>query len=298
MAVDRRLTFPVTREWAGSGNVTLRGNCWGDPRAPLVLLLHGGGQTRHAWKQTGERLARRGYHAVALDARGHGESDWSDEADYSPATMAADIAAVAAAIAPPSTALVGASMGGGASIVAASRQPDDFHAIVLVDMVPQMEPDGVQAIWDFLDRNLDGFASLEDAHEAVASYQPHRKRERNLDGLKKNLRLRDDGRYHWHWDPKWSTANRDLRRYMDKLQAAAEKLTVPALLLRGVHSNVLSQRGVDAFLRACPHAEYVNVKDAAHMIAGDRNDIFADAVIDFLGRAMTQPAPMNGSHEG
>lgn len=300
MEPDRGLNAPappVTRQWEGFGGVPICGDCWGSPDAPLVLLLHGGGQTRHAWKETGERLALQGFHAVALDARGHGASGWAPDGDYSPGTMAGDVAAVVRQIAPPRTALVGASMGGGMSLNATEAWPELFEAVVLVDIVPRMEADGVKAIWAFLDRNRDGFDTLEEVHEAVVSYQPHRKRKRNLEGLKKNLRMSEDGRLYWHWDPKWREGITDIDAYAAKLERAAVSLRIPVLLLRGVHSNVLSQDGVDAFLRVCPHAEYVNVKEASHMIAGDRNDVFADAVLDFLGRAFSKtdgpdtPAP-------
>lgn len=297
METDRELIQPLTRRWMREDGLRLCGDCWGNPQAPLVLLLHGGGQTRHAWKRTGELLARRGFHAVALDARGHGDSDWAAGGAYSPDDMAEDIIAVAAEIAAPQTALVGASMGGGAALVAAARAPSRCDALVLVDIVPRMEVAGIHAIWAFLDRNTDGFDTLEEVHEAVASYQPHRKRKRNLEGLKKNLRIGGDGRYYWHWDPDWRTANRNISAYMDRLDQAARALSAPVLLVRGKHSNVLSQRGVDAFLDTCPQAEFVDVQDAAHMIAGDQNDAFSDAVIAFLERKMLPTGSSGGQDQ-
>ena len=128
----------------------------------------------------------------------------------------------------------------------------------------------------------DGFDSLEEVADAIASYQPHRQRPRNLDGLAKNVRLGDDGRYHWHWDPTFRGGTATSPKRSERLEACARNLTLPTLLVRGGLSDILSEEGARSFLELCPHSEYVNVTGAGHMVAGDRNDIFAGAVIEFL----------------
>lgn len=269
--------------WEGSRGVRIAGDSWGDPNGPLVILLHGGGQTRHAWKGTGRSLGAAGYFALALDARGHGDSDWDEEGEYSHNAKVADLIAVIDAIGKPSPVLVGASMGGGTSLIAVGENRVEAAALVLVDVAPRVELEGVIKIKDFMSQKPDGFDSLEEVAEAIANYQPHRERPRALDGLSKNVRLGEDGRYHWHWDPK-SRSTEDLGDRETRLEACARNLSLPTLLIRGGLSDVLSEEGVKEFLAMCPQAEYVNVGDAAHMVAGDRNDLFASSVVEFLSR--------------
>ena len=270
--------------WTGAGGVRLAGDSWGDASGPLVLLQHGGGQTRHAWKGTGQTLGAAGYHAVAFDARGHGDSDWDPAGDYSQDVMVEDLTRIVSGLGGRRPALVGASMGGGTSLVAVGEDHVDATALVLVDIAPRVELSGVKKIGDFMSGNPDGFESLQEVADAIARYQPHRARPANLDGLAKNVRLREDGRYHWHWDPKLRAGHRDLEQRQLRLEACARSLTLPTLLVRGGLSDILTEVGAREFLDLCPQSEYVNVTGAAHMVAGDRNDVFAEAVIDFLGR--------------
>lgn len=274
--------------WAGADGLTIAGDVWGAKGGRLVLLLHGGGQTRHAWKGAGETLAAAGYRAIAFDARGHGDSGWAKTAEqYTADNMVEDLKAVIAAEGADKPALVGASMGGGVCLLAAGEQRIEAGALVLVDMAPKTEPAGVAKIQAFMNQKPDGFDSLEEVAEAIATYQPHRKRPRQLDGLAKNVRLAPSGKYVWHWDPKRRSARSNahgIREYRQQLSDAADNLTLPTLLVRGGLSDVLSEEGAQSFLKQCPHAEYVSVKNAAHMVAGDRNDVFAGSVVEFLKR--------------
>jgi len=272
--------------WQGARGVRIAGDSWGDPHGPLVLLQHGGGQTRHAWKGAGEKLGAAGYHAIAFDARGHGDSDWAPDGLYGQDVMVEDLKCVVAALGNHRPVLVGASMGGGTSLVAVGEDHVDATALVMVDIGPRIEPEGVNKIWAFMNQKPEGFDSLEEVADAIASYQPHRNRPRSLDGLAKNVRLGADGRYHWHWDPRFRSARRDLDRRHERLEACSRSLTLPTLLVRGGLSDVLSEAGAQEFLRLCAHSEYVNVGGAAHMVAGDRNDLFGNAVIEFLARAV------------
>jgi non-heme chloroperoxidase len=269
--------------WEGHSGVTIAGDTWGTPGHQLVVLQHGGGQTRHAWKTAGETLGAAGYHVVAFDARGHSDSGWAPEDEYGVEFMVGDLMAVATALGSQRPILVGASMGGGTSLVATGEGHINAAALVLVDMAPRLEPEGTAKIHAFMSQKPEGFDSLEEVAEAIANYQPHRKRPRTLDGLAKNVRLGADGKYHWHWDPARRN-NRRMSEYRERLSQAADRLKAPTLLVRGGLSDVLSEEGAQAFLAQCPHAEYVNVSNAAHMVAGDRNDIFADSVIEFLKR--------------
>jgi len=277
--------------WPGAGGVRIAGDSWGDPNGPLVILQHGGGQTRHAWKGAGETLGAAGYFAVAFDARGHGDSDWAPDGQYGQDVMVEDLECVVAALGNRRPVLVGASMGGGTSLVAVGEDRVDATALVLVDVGPHIEAEGVGKIQAFMTRKPEGFDSLDEVADAIASYQPHRTRPRNVAGLAKNVRLGADGKYHWHWDPRFRAGRQVLDKRRERLEACSRNLKLPALLVRGGLSDLLSEEGARAFLALCPHSEYVNVTGAGHMVAGDRNDIFATAVIEFLKRTV----PVGGS---
>jgi non-heme chloroperoxidase len=269
----------------------IAGDTWGPVDGPLVVLLHGGGQTRHAWKGTGQLLARAGYFAVAFDARGHGDSDWARDGQYGQDAMVEDLQHVIAALGHRRPALVGASMGGGTSLVAAGEQVIDATALVLVDIAPRIEEVGVDLIRKFMDQSPEGFDSLEAVADAIASYQPHRPRPANLGGLGKNVRLATNGKYRWHWDPRIHPSRLDLMARHRRLEVCTTNLAVPVLLVRGGLSDVLTEAGVQEFLALCPGAEYVSIPDAAHMVAGDRNDVFGNSIIGFLSRVL----PLGGA---
>lgn len=261
----------------------LVGDAWGEQGAPPVVLLHGGGQTRHAWGETARDLAARGWYAIALDLRGHGESDWAPDGNYMIDAFVTDLQQVLTHFDRPPV-LVGASLGG---ITALLTEGEAAHpvsaAIVLVDITPRVNPQGVERIRAFMTAKPEGFASLEEAADAVAAYLPHRPRPKDLSGLAKNLRLGPDGRYRWHWDPQLMNPARFARaRDPERLLAAARSLRVPTLLVRGKLSDIVSEETAAEFLAAVPHARYVDVSGAGHMVAGDRNDIFSQAVIEFL----------------
>jgi non-heme chloroperoxidase len=179
-------------------------------------------------------------------------------------------------------------MGGGVSLVAVGEKHLEASALVLVDMAPRIDPEGTRRIREFMSQKPEGFDSLEEVAEAIANYLPHRPRPRQLDGLAKNVRLGADGKYHWHWDParRFGRSDEIETGYRARLYESANHLDLPTLLVRGGLSDVLSEAGAQSFLEQCPHAEYVNVDNAAHMVAGDRNDIFASSVIAFLQRVV------------
>lgn len=253
----------------------------------VVLLLHGGGQTRHSWHRSGARFAAAGWTTIALDARGHGDSAWAPDGDYSMDALVADLAQVVTELAAPPV-LVGASMGGITSLVAVGEKAVAARALVLVDVAPQVEPAGVQRILDFMASAPDGFASLEEVADAIAAYNPHRPRPRNLDGLRKNVRQWDDGRWHWHWDPAFLTVRDEPSRATqhERLKAAAASVEVPTMLVRGTQSDVVSAEGAEELQRLIPHATVREAK-AGHMVAGDDNDVFAQQVVQFLDDSLT-----------
>jgi len=272
--------------WTGHAGIRIAGDSWGPPNGPLVLLQHGGGQTRHAWRGAGKTLGEAGYHAVAFDARGHGDTDWAPDGNYSQDIMVRDLKCVITDLGNQRPVLVGASLGGGTSLVAVGERHVDATALVLVDVAPNIEVQGVENIHVFMSQNPEGFDSLEEVSKAIASYQPHRVRPRNLDGLGKNVRRGRNGKSYWHWDPQFRAAEFDLELRTKRLEACTVNLDLPTLLVRGGLTDLLSEAGAQAFLKLCPRAEYACISSAGHMVAGDRNDIFATAVIEFLSRVV------------
>ena len=269
----------------GHGDIKIAADVWGSNNQELVILLHGGGQTRHAWGETGKKLAEAGYHSVALDLRGHGDSEWDADGDYSIRAYKDDLVSIINEIGKPAR-LVGASLGGMASLALAGDEINSnlCTALIMVDIGIYPDPVGSDRIVSFMLSGEKGFDSLEDAAKSISDYLPHRKKPKDLEGLKKNLRLKDDGRYYWHWDPRFirrRPGSRD-KGYFDLQLKAAEKVTIPTLLIRGALSDVVTMEDVDYFLSVISHAKFVEIEKAAHMIAGDRNDIFAEEAIKFL----------------
>ena len=281
------MTSPATVEFRGEKSLKLVADEWNrgaGGKRPTILMLHGGGQNRFSWKNTGQVLADHGFHVIAIDARGHGDSDRAPGGEYTVNTLAGDVAEVLQQIGRP-VVLIGASMGGLTGIqVAYDAGPQLVTKLVLVDVVPRFENEGSHRIRDFMTRHVNGFDTLEEAADAIAEYLPYRKRPRNLEGLKKNLRHRD-GRWHWHWDPQFVTqTGDDPFMEIEKLEREAMALRVPILLIRGKLSDVVSPEGVADFLAKVPAAEFVELADAGHTAAGDDNDAFSAAVVAFVSR--------------
>ena len=278
---------PERIEIKADDGLVLVADDYGDRTALPVCLLHGGGQTRHSWHETALALAAAGFRALSVDLRGHGESGWSDLDHYDVTWFARDAAAVARSF-ERRPVLVGASIGGLSGILAHGEVATGplLLALILVDVATRLEPVGVARVIAFMTAHPDGFESLEQAADVVAQYLPHRPRPKTMAGLAKNLRRGEDGRYRWHWDPRWMqhdhrTTPEEFRTRMHK---AAKKLDIPTLLIRGGLSDVLSESGVKEFLELVPHAEYVDVLDAAHMVASDSNERFSAAILPFIRR--------------
>ncbi len=273
-----------------ANGVSIAADTYGDPANQLVLFLHGGGQTRHAWGGAARALAELGFYTVCTDHRGHGDSGWSAEGGYTLEVFARDLVELLRHF-DQKPIIVGASLGGIAALRAEALSDEPAaKGLVLVDTTPRMEAAGVSRVLRWMLDGLAGFASIDEAAAAVAAYLPHRERRTDISGLAKNLRLKDDGRYHWHWDPEmirawspdeWSDSEAAQREIQARLDAAS-RITIPIMLIRGRLSDVVSEENAQEFLSVVPHAEYVDLEDAAHMVAGDRNDAFTESVAEFI----------------
>jgi pimeloyl-ACP methyl ester carboxylesterase len=272
---------------------------WGTPDDPAVVLLHGGGQTRHAWRRAGERLAQLGFYALIPDLRGHGESAWSPDGRYSPELYGDDVRAWCTSVGKP-VALVGASLGGLSSLIAAGEAPRaQPRALVLVDIAHRGEPPGISRILNFMRAYPDGFDSFEHALSIVAQYLPHRAASAGAgEGLRRNLREREDGRLVWHWDPRLLQGTESTpttrAQYAQRMLAAARHVNAPILVVRGADSDVLSPEIADEFCREVPRAQRADVAGARHMVAGDQNDPFLEVIVEFLKQPeVAQAAPVS-----
>jgi pimeloyl-ACP methyl ester carboxylesterase len=272
----------IGRQWQIADGLTLAGETCGKADAPAVVLLHGGGQTRRSWTRAMRNLAAAGYFSLAFDMRGHGDSDWAPDGDYSVGALAGDLMRVLADV-PQPRAIIGASLGGLASFYAIATADEPLAtALVLVDVVLRPAQSGSDRIRTFMNAHRHGFATLEEAAEAVNAFDPARRRPANPERLRANLRQRPDGRFYWHWDPQVPEHQTPARA--DLLISVAPRMTVPTLLVRGEHSEFVDAAGVADMRRHVPQLEVLELAGAGHMITGDHNDAFLSGVGDFLAR--------------
>ncbi|MFF7725785.1 alpha/beta fold hydrolase [Streptomyces sp. NPDC008001] len=275
---------PRSRSFVGSGGTLLAADEWGAASSPPLVLLHGGGQTRRAWYRTGPRLAGMGWRVIAPDLRGHGASEWSADGDYDLDLFAEDVRELVAELGHRPV-LIGASLGGLSSLLAAGEAPmARIRALVLVDVAHRPDPRGARRIVEFMRRRPEGFASVGEAAALVSDLLPHRGRPDDPEGLRNNLRRHGD-RWVWHWDPRMLDSfegRMDPPGMADRLLGAARRTDVPILLVRGGISDVVREDIAEQFCDRVPNARRVDVADAGHMVAGDRNEHFIDAIVPFL----------------
>jgi pimeloyl-ACP methyl ester carboxylesterase len=229
-------------------------------------------------------LIEGGYSVINYDSRGHGDSDWSADGVYTFALRAQDLCSVLERVRGP-FALVGASMGGITSLQALG---DGLRpaAIVLVDIVLRPERNGVERVRAFMASHPDGFGNLDEAIDAVATYNPNRPRPSDPSGLMRNLRTGSDGRLRWHWDPRMvpKAVDADLAAMASIIDRLPSPNDTPVLLIRGRNSDVLSDASVADFRSHLQNTEVLDVAGAGHMVAGDSNEAFQRGVVEFLNR--------------
>ena len=267
--------------------VEIIGDRGGAEGAPAVILMHGGGQTRHSWDRTVDQLLEQGLQVLNYDARGHGESGWSADGAYALTDRSRDLQTVTALLAVPFL-LVGASLGG-ATAIQAIHGGFPPAGRVLAAIVPEQEAKGVERIVSFMRGHGAGFASIDEAVDAVASYNPDRPRPSDSGGLMRNLRRREDGRLYWHWDPRILETGPNVHHLaVQRAAATLENLPdLPVMLVRGLSSDVVSNEGVRAFQKRLPRLEVLDVAGAGHMVAGDRNDAFTAGILAFSERVLS-----------
>ncbi|MCH1615238.1 MAG: alpha/beta hydrolase [Acidimicrobiales bacterium] len=255
---------------------------WGQPTNPTLVLLHGGNQSAHSWDLVSLHLADR-YHIIALDQRGHGDSEWSRDADYSSSAMAADVNALINELAIREATIIGHSMGGMNAMRIALDFPNLNLRFVLVDIAPEMSSEGAKSIRQFVTENRE-FDDLQDFVASVQKYDPYRSAEHIQRTVKYNLLQRADGKFVSKRDHGQRLASTEQQRLnSDRFRLRdAKKMTGSTLLIRGSNSNILTQEAAHRFCEALPNGTLVTVSDSGHNVHGQNTLGFIEALTDFL----------------
>lgn len=251
---------------------------WGDPAAPPLVVLHGITGHARTWDTFAEAMASR-YRVLALDQRGHGESDWAD--DYAPDRRVEDLAAFADALGLGTFTLLGLSMGGICAYGYAAKYPERLEKLVIVDIAPELETEGMRRIGQ-------GFAEkseFDDPEEAVAQSRaanPRAPEDAVRHRVLNNLKQRDDGKWTFRHDPNVSGATRGPRQDPEPVWASFRAITCPALLIRGAESDLLGRAAAERMTREMQHCTLVEVPNAGHSVPLDNPPGFLAAASAFL----------------
>ncbi len=255
---------------------------WGSPGDPQVLLLHGGNQSSHSWDLVSLHLSDR-YHVFALDQRGHGDSEWNRELDYSIDAMVSDAAAFIADQQLDRPIVFGHSMGGRVTLTMAVEHPDLAQALVIVDVGPEISTEGAKVISNFVVNNVE-FDDLDVFLDAVAAYDKFRSREHIARTVKYNMLRRVDGKYVSKVDHRRiPTPNRDLT--LDDVAT----IGCPVLVVRGAESDLLTADAAERFVDRLPHGTLVTVANTGHNVHSGNTPGFLDAITPFLAGLAGEP---------
>ena len=229
------------------------------------------------------RVAIFTYAVAPLDQRGHGDSEWARNGDYSNLTMAQDAQAFVAAIGLQNPIVMGHSMGGRNTLLFTRMNPDYPRALVIVDVGPETMEAGRKTISNFVKRN-EIFDDLEHFIRNVREYDPYRSREHIERTVKYNMLERADGKYiskcdyrRWRGEIEVHDENRDAISLGD-----LASFKMPALVVRGANSNILADDAAERFREALPKGNLVTVPDCGHNVHSQNTLGFIDAVGKFL----------------
>lgn len=267
--------------------ITLHGSLFhyteqGDPGAPPLLMLHGVTGHARTWDDEGAALAAR-YRVVALDQRGHGDSDPPPDTDFTIATLAGDLAAFVDALALRSFAIVALSLGGRVAIEYAGTHPGRVTRLVVVDIGPDIAPAGRMRVGRMMAGTPERFATLDEVVAYQRANNPRYTEALLRARVKHGVRSLPDGGFTWKYD----RGLRDLVRsgkWSDPIDLwpAWRALACPTLLVRGSESDILTADIARAMLDAQPHARLVEVPDAGHTVPGDQPEAFVALLRAFL----------------
>ncbi len=255
---------------------------WGDPLRPAVVFLHGITGHARSWDDEARTLSGR-YHVLALDQRGHGDSDPAPDGDYTVATMAGDLHGFVGGLGLPRVSLVGLSMGGRVAIAYAAAHPGSVQHLVVVDIGPDIAPAGRARVVTMMADSPERFASADEVFASARRANPRYRESLLRARIRHAVRPLPDGGVTWKYD-------RALREMMRRgggvettdLWAAWGAITCPILVVRGVESDILTGDMAKQMLDANPRARLVEVAGAGHTVPGDQPEAFLAAITEFL----------------
>jgi pimeloyl-ACP methyl ester carboxylesterase len=242
---------------------------WGTPGLPPVVFLHGGGLNAHTWDLVCASL-RPERHCLALDQRGHGESEWSPEMDYSTDSHVGDLGAFVDALGLRRFVLVGMSLGGVNALAWAGRHSERLAGLVIVDVGPEIRSDGVRKIAAFTSEATP-LDSVEHFVERALAFNPRRNRELLRRSLLHNLRRMPDGRFMWKYDQRHrgKVDPAAYARRREVLWSAVDAVQCPALVVRGAQSDVFHDEDAERLAGRFQRGRWVRIDGAGHTVQGD-----------------------------
>jgi pimeloyl-ACP methyl ester carboxylesterase len=255
---------------------------WGSPDAPAIVLLHGGHQSAHSWDLVSLHLARR-YRVLALDQRGHGDSEWARDVAYSNHEMSLDAAAFIRALGVERPILMGHSMGGRNAMLLTRREASLLRALVIVDVGPEVSDRGRQVIAGFV-RDNEEFDDLDHFVRNVQQYDPYRSREHIERTVKYNMLQRADGKFVSKCDsnPRRIGLVRGSGPLENITLEDAGAFGLPVLVVRGANSGILTADAAERLRDALPQGTLVTVPACGHNVHGQNTLGFIEAVGGFL----------------
>ena len=252
---------------------------WGSTGKPPFVCLHGGAQTAHSWDDFAP-VVRGDYHVYALDQRGHGDSDWAADGDYSRFTQCEDVAAFVSALGLSPFILAGLSMGGINAITYTARHPEKVRALIIVDVGPEIETHGRENIQNFT--RIDELDSVEAFIERAHRFNPRRSLENLRQRLSHNLKQLPSGKWTWKFDQKRLGAGGRSGIGPEGLWEDVRKIRCPTLIVRGGESDILTPEAAERMRTVIPDSRVTVVPGAGHSVMGDNPAGFATAVQEFL----------------
>ncbi len=265
------------------GELRFRYLDWGGEGLRPILFLHGGALTAHTWDLCCLAL-RDEFHCMALDQRGHGDSDWAPDADYSLAAQREDVKGFADALGLDDFVLVGMSMGAINALSYAIRYPHTLSALVLIDAGPNVRRPGSTRIRDFVNGGAEP-ASLEAIIERALEFNPRRDPLILRRSLMHNLRQGPDGNWTWKYDRRRFQAMGGDRHAAERrgLADGLAEVACPTLVVRGAESDVFHEEDAERLAAGLPNGRRVTIPRAGHTVQGDNPKDLAIALREFLG---------------
>ena len=260
---------------------------WGAPDKAATLLLHGFAQTCHSWDFVSLSLCDR-FNITALDQRGHGDSEWASDGDYSPEAYQRDIHAIVESLGLGDVVLIGLSMGGRNALTYAAQHPEKVKALVIVDAAPQSLPAGTDNIRRFVQQE-DELASIDDFIARVQRYNPRRPAEQIRGSIIHNLKRLPSGKWTWKYDKVLRSLDRRVGPEPEltlRLWGYAESLKCPTLVVRGAESDVVALETAETMCHRIPNCRLATVEGAGHLVMGDNPAGFLGAISGFLADVM------------